>query len=172
MEQLETTQPLTLAPCEERIEAIADEAATREADAGWAIRIAVSSSARNDVVGVGGTIQISGLGFDHTLEIDGAASIAQSLKSVKLGGVITIIGFLTSSDKQTALMEALNHLCIVRGIFAGSKVQFGEMNRAIDSIKMKPVVDRKIFSFEEVKEAYRYQWDRKKFGKVVIQVGN
>ncbi|KAH7193881.1 uncharacterized protein B0J16DRAFT_412443 [Fusarium flagelliforme] len=121
MEQLETTQPLTLAPCEERIEAIADEAATREADAGWAIRIAVSSSARNDVVGVGGTIQISGLGFDHTLEIDGAASIAQSLKSVKLGGVITIIGFLTSSNKQTALMEALNHLCIVRGIFAGSK---------------------------------------------------
>ncbi|KAK2925416.1 Polyketide synthase, enoylreductase domain [Fusarium oxysporum f. sp. vasinfectum] len=113
-----------------------------------------------------------GLGFDHILEIGGAASIAQSLKGIKLGGVITIIGFLTSSDKQPALMEALNHLCIVRGIFVGSKVQFEEMNRAIDSIKMKPVVESKIFSFEEVKEAYQYQWDRKNFGKVVVKIGN
>ncbi|KAF5691267.1 alcohol dehydrogenase [Fusarium denticulatum] len=113
-----------------------------------------------------------GLGFDHILEIGGAASIAQSLKGIKLGSVITIIGFLTSSDTQPALMEALNHLCIVRGIFVGSKVQFEEMNRAIDSIKLRPVVESKIFSFEEVKEAYQYQWDRKNFGKVVIQVGN
>ncbi|KAJ4031206.1 hypothetical protein NW761_013273 [Fusarium oxysporum] len=113
-----------------------------------------------------------GLGFDHILEIGGAASIAQSLKGIKLGGVITIIGFLTSSDKQPALMEALNHLCIVRGIFVGSKVQFEGMNRAIDSIKMKPVVESKIFSFEEVKEAYQYQWDRKNFGKVVVKIGN
>lgn len=59
MEQLETIQPLILAPWEERVEAIADEPAAREADAGWAIRIAVSSSARNDVVGVGGAIPIS-----------------------------------------------------------------------------------------------------------------
>lgn len=58
MEQLETIQPLTLAPGEKRVEAITDEAATGEAEAGWAIRIAVSSSTRNDVVGVGGAVQI------------------------------------------------------------------------------------------------------------------
>nr|CEG05726.1 unnamed protein product [Fusarium clavum] len=172
MEQLETTQPLTLAPCEERIEATADEAATREADAGWAIRIAVSSSARNGVASVGGTIQISGLGFDHILEIGGADSIAQSLKGIKLRGAITIIGFLTSSDKEPALVEALNRLCIVRGIFVRSKVQFEWINRAIDATKMKSVVDSKILSFQKVKEAYRSQWDRKNFRKVVMKVGN
>lgn len=59
MEQLEIIQPLTLAPWEERVEVITDEAAAREAEASWAIRIAVSSSARNDVVGVGGAVQIS-----------------------------------------------------------------------------------------------------------------
>jgi ribonuclease HI len=48
-----------LAPWEERVEAITDEAAAREAEACGAIRIAVSSSARNDVVGVGGAVQIS-----------------------------------------------------------------------------------------------------------------
>ncbi|KAI1053809.1 hypothetical protein LB507_007485 [Fusarium sp. FIESC RH6] len=146
MEQLETIQPLTSAPREERIEAIADEGATREADAGWAIRTAASNSARNDVAGVGGGIHIPGLGFDHILEIGGAASITQSLKGIKLGDFITIIGFLTLSDKQPALMEAMNHLRIVGGIFVRSKVQFEEMNRAIDPIKIKPVVESKIFS--------------------------
>lgn len=58
MEQLETIQPFTLAPWEERVEAITDEAVPRESEAGWAIRVAVSSSARNDVVGVGGAVQI------------------------------------------------------------------------------------------------------------------
>ncbi|KAJ3453787.1 hypothetical protein MRS44_018419 [Fusarium solani] len=58
MEQLETIQPFALAPWEERVEAITDDAAPGESEAGWAIRIAVSSSARNDVVGVGGAVQI------------------------------------------------------------------------------------------------------------------
>lgn len=113
-----------------------------------------------------------GLGFNHILEIGGAASIAQSLKGIKLGGVITIIGFLTSSDEQPPLMDVLNHLCIVRGIFVGSRVQFQEMNKAIDQAKIKPVVDPARFAFDQVKEAYQYQWERKNFGKVVVQIAN
>jgi hypothetical protein len=58
MEKMETINPFTLAPWEQRVQTIADEIAARQADAGWAIRIAVSSSARNEVVGVGGTIRI------------------------------------------------------------------------------------------------------------------
>ncbi|KAL6864060.1 NAD(P)-binding protein [Trichoderma novae-zelandiae] len=113
-----------------------------------------------------------GAGFDHILEIGGAASVAQSLKAIRLEGVITIIGFLTSSEKQPPLMDALNHVCIVRGIFVGSRQQFEEMNRAIDSTKIRPVVDSNIFSFDDLKEAYQYQWEMKHFGKVVIKVGN
>lgn len=59
MEQLETIHPLTLAPWEERVEAITDETAEREVDVGWAVRVAVSSSARNGVVGVGGAVETS-----------------------------------------------------------------------------------------------------------------
>ncbi|KAF0635471.1 hypothetical protein FPSE5266_07572 [Fusarium pseudograminearum] len=113
-----------------------------------------------------------GLGFDHILEIGGAATVAQSLKAIKLEGLITIIGFLTSadSDKQPPLMDALNHICMVRGVFVGSKQQFVEMNRAIDSAKIHPVVDSKIFSFDDAKAAYEYQWQRQNFGKVVIKI--
>lgn len=113
-----------------------------------------------------------GLGFDHVLEIGGAASIAQSLKAIKLEGIITIIGFLTSSEKQPPIMDALNHLCIVRGIFVGSRDLFEEMNQAIDAAKIHPVVDPNLFTFDDLKSAYQYQWERKNFGKVVIKITN
>ena len=58
MEKLETINPCTLAPWEKRVQTIADESALRQLEMGWAVRIAVSSSARNDVVGIGGAIEI------------------------------------------------------------------------------------------------------------------
>lgn len=114
----------------------------------------------------------SGLGFDHVIEIGGATSIAQSLKAIRLEGVITIIGFLTSAGRedQPSLMDALNHICTVRGIFVGSREQFVEMNAAIDKAKIRPVVDSNVFEFDDVKAAYEYQWKRKNFGKVVVRV--
>lgn len=113
-----------------------------------------------------------GNGFDHILEIGGPGSLEQSLKAIKLEGVITIIGFLAPSDKQPPLMAALSNVCTVRGIFVGSKQQFEEMNRAIDSNKIKPVVDSNIFSFDDIKKAYQYQWEQKHYGKVVIKIAN
>ncbi|PTB41022.1 uncharacterized protein TrAFT101_006173 [Trichoderma asperellum] len=113
-----------------------------------------------------------GVGFDHILEIGGPGSLEQSLKAIKLEGVITIIGFLAPSEKQPPLMDALSHVCVVRGVFVGSRQQFEEMNRAIDSAKIRPVVDSNIFSFDDIKKAYQYQWDQKHYGKVVIKVAN
>jgi ribonuclease HI len=61
MEELETISPFTLAPWVERVQTIVDDGdsvGTMQADLGWAVRTAVSSSARNGVVGVGGVIEI------------------------------------------------------------------------------------------------------------------
>lgn len=59
IEELETINPFTLAPWVGRAQVmLADEDRTgpTQADAGWAVRIAVSSSARNGVVGAGGGV--------------------------------------------------------------------------------------------------------------------
>ncbi|TFB07081.1 hypothetical protein CCMA1212_001168 [Trichoderma ghanense] len=111
-----------------------------------------------------------GKGFDHILEVGGAGSVAQSLKAVRLEGVITIIGFLSPSEKQPPVMEVLNSLCVVRGIFVGSRQQFEDMNRAIEANNIHPLVDSNVFPFEDLKKAYQYQWEKKHFGKVVIKV--
>lgn len=112
-----------------------------------------------------------GMGVDHVVEIGGPNTMTQSMKAIKMEGVISVIGFLggQGDEKQPSTLDTLTNCCTVRGILVGSKLQFGDMNKAIDARKIKPVVD-KVFGFEEAKEAYQYLWDQKHVGKVVIQV--
>jgi hypothetical protein len=58
MEELETINPCTLAPWAKRVQTITDESASTQLGARWGVRIAVSSSARNGIVGMGGVIEI------------------------------------------------------------------------------------------------------------------
>jgi hypothetical protein len=57
IEILETINPFTLAPWEERLQADIGQTPESQAEAGGSMQIAVSSSARNEVVGFGGVIQ-------------------------------------------------------------------------------------------------------------------
>ena len=57
MEALETINPFTLAPWEERVQTDIHEIPATQTEAGGCMQIAVSSSARNEVVGFGGAIQ-------------------------------------------------------------------------------------------------------------------
>jgi Reverse transcriptase (RNA-dependent DNA polymerase) len=57
MEELETINPFTLAPWEKRVQTITDDGVPDKIDA--AVRVAVSCSARNGVVGIGGATQLA-----------------------------------------------------------------------------------------------------------------
>ncbi|KAG9185064.1 hypothetical protein G6011_03011 [Alternaria panax] len=57
MERMETIRPGVLAPWEKRVQTVVENAA-QGLEANWAVRIAVSGSARNGVVGMGGAISI------------------------------------------------------------------------------------------------------------------
>lgn len=109
-----------------------------------------------------------GIGFKHILEVGGTATLRQSLNAVAIEGVISIIGFLGQGDDAPSFLEALQHTCIVRGIFVGSRQQLEELSRAVDANRIKPVVDEKVFKFDELKEAYEYMEAQKHFGKVCI----
>lgn len=111
-------------------------------------------------------------GVSRILEVGGPVTMAQSLKAIKIDGVISIIGFLGGMKDKDApgFMDCLDHFCTVRGILVGSRVQFEEMNRAIEGNKIKPVVDEKVFGLDELREAYQYMWDQKHFGKVTIKI--
>ncbi|TVY19615.1 Zinc-type alcohol dehydrogenase-like protein [Lachnellula arida] len=117
------------------------------------------------------SLTAGGEGVDHIIEVGGVTTMAQSLKAIKIDGVISIIGFLGGDgEKEPSFQEALIRLCTVRGILVGNRIQFEEMNRAIEINKIKPVVDEKVFALDELKEAYQYMWDQKHFGKLTIKI--
>ncbi|POR37005.1 Zinc-type alcohol dehydrogenase-like protein [Tolypocladium paradoxum] len=114
-----------------------------------------------------------GIGVDHVVEVAGPKSMAQSLAAIKISGVVTIIGFVGGHAKdQPGFLDCLTNLCTVRGILVGSRAQMEDMCRAIEANpeRLRPVVDKKLFRLEEVKDAYEYQWSGKHFGKVCVQI--
>lgn len=114
-----------------------------------------------------------GIGVAHILEVGGPKTMAQSLKAVRPEGIISIIGFLGGMGKdQPSFLDCLNSICTVRGVLVGSRQQFEEMNAAIDASNIKPVVDEKVFSLEDTKDAYQYMWDQKHFGKLTIKISD
>jgi ribonuclease HI/exonuclease III len=69
MEEMETIHPFTLPPWEKRVQTITNKEMTRQPDSNRAAYIAVSSSARNGVVGLGAAIKTrKRVGDDPTVE--------------------------------------------------------------------------------------------------------
>jgi len=113
-----------------------------------------------------------GDGVDHVIEVGGAGTLTQSFKAIKYEGLISVIGFLGGADPKTqpSVVDTLNHICTVRGVYVGSKELMRDMIRAIEANDIHPVVDEKVFGLDEVREAYEYMWAQKHFGKLAIKV--
>lgn len=109
-----------------------------------------------------------GMGVDHVVEVGGAGTLPQSLKAVKFGGRISLIGVLAGGSQFNPIQILMKHVC-VQGIFVGSRAMFEEMNRALAQHRTRPVVDR-VFSFAELPQALRYLESGAHFGKICLKV--
>jgi NADPH:quinone reductase-like Zn-dependent oxidoreductase len=113
--------------------------------------------------------ELSGGGVDHVVEVGGAGTLAQSLKAVRLGGRISLIGVLSGGAGQVSLFPVLMKNVRIQGIYVGSREMFEAMNRAIAAHRLRPVVDR-VFPFEQAPEAFRHMESGSHFGKVCIRL--
>lgn len=111
--------------------------------------------------------QTDGKGADVIVEVGGAGTFAQSLEAVRIGGTITQIGVLSTSQEKLSVIPILMHRVRIVGIYVGSESMFHAMNRAIDLQQIKPVIDR-VFPLDETVAAYRHLESGQHFGKVVI----
>lgn len=108
-----------------------------------------------------------GAGLDHIVEVGGAGTIERSLKAVRIGGMISVIGALSAGSGINPVLVLMKSVRL-QGIFVGHREMFEAMNRAISLHKMKPVVDR-VFAFEEAREALQLMESGGHFGKIVIK---
>jgi NADPH:quinone reductase-like Zn-dependent oxidoreductase len=108
-----------------------------------------------------------GQGVDHVVEVGGAGTFNQSMKSVRLGGIVSLIGVLAGKG-DVNLMPVLMKSVRVQGIFVGSREMFEAMNRAIALHQMKPVVDR-LFDFKDIQAALKHMESGAHFGKICVR---
>ena len=108
-----------------------------------------------------------GIGVDLVVEVGGAGTLGKSLRAVRVGGHISLIGVLSGQSGEVNPLPAVMKSVRIQGIFVGSRQMFEAMNRAVTVHQIRPVIDR-VFPFTEVTEALRYMQSGAHFGKVVI----
>lgn len=84
----------------------------------------------------------AGAGVDQVLEVGGSDTLPKSLRSVRMGGLISVIGVLSGVEPTVAPTAILMNSVRLQGVYVGSRWMFERMNRAIDFHQIKPVVDR------------------------------
>jgi len=109
-----------------------------------------------------------GKGVDHIVEVGGTGTLPKSLRAVRLGGYIALIGILSGAGDVNFVPVLMKHIR-VQGIFVGSRAMLEAMNRALEAGGLRPVVDR-VFEFEEAAQAFKHLESGVHFGKVVIKM--
>lgn len=110
-----------------------------------------------------------GRGVDHVVEVGGEGTLAQSLRAVRPGGTISLIGVLAGRATDLSLVPVLMNQVRVQGIFVGHREGFEAMNRAIAKAELRPLVDR-VFGFDEAVAAFEHLRSGAHQGKVCIRV--
>jgi NADPH:quinone reductase-like Zn-dependent oxidoreductase len=112
----------------------------------------------------------AGRGVDHVIEVGGAGTFPKSLRAVRRGGVISLIGVLAglgTVDPLPIFMYGIR----VNGIYVGSRAMFRSMVGAVEQHQLHPVVDR-VFEFAEARTAYEHLASGQHFGKLVIKIAD
>ena len=110
-----------------------------------------------------------GRGVDYVVEVGGPDTLNKSLRAVRHGGQISLMGVLTGTSGEVNIAAILGKQARVQGVYVGSVAMFEDMNRAITQNTLRPVVDR-VFPFEEAREAFKYLESAQHLGKVVIAI--
>jgi NADPH:quinone reductase-like Zn-dependent oxidoreductase len=108
-------------------------------------------------------------GVDVIVETVGGRNIARSLKVLKMGGYISVVGLLDGFEAKINVLSLLHQQATIRGMEVGSKQDFTEMNRDLAANDIHPVID-KVFPFEQAQQAFEYLDRGLHFGKVAIAI--
>jgi NADPH:quinone reductase-like Zn-dependent oxidoreductase len=112
--------------------------------------------------------ELAGGGIDHIVEVGGRQTLAQSLRAVRAGGTLSMIGVLSGGSMDVRLGAVVTRHVRLQGITVGSRDDFLAMSSAIARSRLRPVVDR-VFAFDELPQALDHLASGTHFGKVCIR---
>lgn len=111
-----------------------------------------------------------GGGADLILEIGGPGTLERSLKCVRPGGTIALIGAMGRGQFEASmLLAAIMRNIRLQGIFLGHRAGLNAMCRAFEAAQLRPVI-HETFEFKDAPRAIREQGEGERFGKLVVSL--
>ncbi len=110
----------------------------------------------------------NGKGADFIMEVGGGGTIQESMKAIRIGGHISIIGVVAGAGEPFNPAGLIGNAAKLQGVFVGSRDMFEAMCRAIELHKIRPVVD-KVFAWTDAKAAFSAMAAGEHFGKIVLE---
>ena len=109
-----------------------------------------------------------GEGIDHIVEVGGPETLPQSLRAIRPGGTISMIGVLSGPEMKAQLGLIVTRQVRLQGITVGHRDGFEAMCRGIQASEIKPVVDR-VLPFDKLLEAMELLPQGGHFGKICLE---
>jgi NADPH:quinone reductase-like Zn-dependent oxidoreductase len=112
-----------------------------------------------------------GRGADLILEVGGAGTLRQSLKAVRMGGHIAVIGALSGPAGKAELAPAtlVTNSAKLQGLTVGSREMFEDMLSAMSQHQIRPVIDR-VEHWTDARRAIDDMAGNTHFGKIVLTI--
>lgn len=109
-----------------------------------------------------------GDGVDLVVEVGGAETLPQSVKAVRPGGQISLIGNLSGGVLDFNLLPVFMRGVRIQGILVGHRDGMEAMTKAIGEHQIRPVIDR-VFPWGEARQAFEHLAAGRHFGKVCLR---
>lgn len=108
-------------------------------------------------------------GVDLVVETGGAATLSQSLRAVRHGGSISIIGVVTGARPELNVPVLIMKNIHLHGAQVGNRDQLTAMVKAMERHKSRPVIDR-TFPLDDLRAALEHLRSGRHIGKVCIAI--
>ena len=108
-----------------------------------------------------------GEGADLAVDVGGPATLNETVKAVRHGGRISLMGVLTGFTGPIDTAAILRKRITLQGIYVGPVA----MLRALAQLRLRPVIDR-VFAFEDADAAYSALRGAAHLGKLVVRVAD
>ncbi len=106
-------------------------------------------------------------GYDNIIELGGAKTLPLSLRAVRPGGTLSMIGVLSGLNIEASLGLIVARQVRLQGVTVGHRDGFEAMLRAMAQHQVRPVLGE-TFAFEALKDAMSHLRDGGHFGKTLI----
>ena len=110
-----------------------------------------------------------GRGVDAVIEVGGPGTVPQSIRAVRFGGCIAMIGVLTGISGEIPTAELFQKNATINGITVGTRAQQLDMIAAVEANGIEPVIDR-TYPLVEIADAFRLQESQQHFGKICLSI--